>query len=102
VGVAAPLAVLVSVTVAGLNLLRDWREVHAGSASIQPSKSLSHNGSDWAFGGIGEVAGCDSAANASHSRDSETVSSHLILTRCDFLPKNDPRQSTQPLRLRPF
>jgi uncharacterized membrane protein YfcA len=32
VEVAAPLAVLVSVTVAGLILLRDWREVHAGSA----------------------------------------------------------------------
>ncbi|QEH33967.1 Sulfite exporter TauE/SafE [Aquisphaera giovannonii] len=32
VGVAAPLAVLVSVTVAGLILLRDWREVHAGGA----------------------------------------------------------------------
>ena len=29
VGVAAPLAVLVSVTVAGLILLRDWREVNA-------------------------------------------------------------------------
>ena len=32
VEVAAPLAVLVSVTVAGVVLLRDWREVHAGSA----------------------------------------------------------------------
>ena len=32
VEVAAPLAVLVSVTVAGLILLRDWREVHAVSA----------------------------------------------------------------------
>jgi uncharacterized protein len=32
VEVAAPLAVLVSVTVAGLVLLRDWREVHAASA----------------------------------------------------------------------
>ncbi|HEU5118247.1 MAG TPA: sulfite exporter TauE/SafE family protein [Isosphaeraceae bacterium] len=32
VEVAAPLAVLVSVTVAGLILLRDWRQVHAGSA----------------------------------------------------------------------
>src|SRR4051812_49758727 len=30
--VAAPLAVLVSVTVAGVVLLQDWREVHAGSA----------------------------------------------------------------------
>jgi hypothetical protein len=30
--VAAPLAVLVSVTVAGLILVQDWREVHAGSA----------------------------------------------------------------------
>ncbi|MGC8643703.1 MAG: sulfite exporter TauE/SafE family protein [Isosphaeraceae bacterium] len=33
VGVAAPLAVLVSITVAGVILLRDWREVHAASAS---------------------------------------------------------------------
>jgi hypothetical protein len=32
VEVAAPLAVLVSVTVAGLVLVRDWREVHAGGA----------------------------------------------------------------------
>ncbi len=32
VEVAAPLAVLVSVTVAGIVLLQDWREVHAGSA----------------------------------------------------------------------
>jgi uncharacterized membrane protein YfcA len=32
VEVAAPLAVLVSVTVAGLVLLQDWREVHPGSA----------------------------------------------------------------------
>jgi uncharacterized membrane protein YfcA len=32
VEVAAPVAVLVSVTVAGLVLLRDWREVHPGSA----------------------------------------------------------------------
>jgi uncharacterized protein len=32
VEIAAPVAVLVSVTVAGLVLLRDWREVHAGSA----------------------------------------------------------------------
>ena len=32
VEVAAPLAVLVSVTVAGVVLLQDWREVHAGSA----------------------------------------------------------------------
>src|SRR5438105_3911443 len=32
VKVAAPLAVLVSITVAGLVLLQDWREVHAGSA----------------------------------------------------------------------
>jgi uncharacterized protein len=32
VEVAAPVAVLVSVTVAGLVLVRDWREVHAGSA----------------------------------------------------------------------
>jgi hypothetical protein len=32
VEVAAPLAVLVSVTVAGIILLRDWREVHADSA----------------------------------------------------------------------
>jgi uncharacterized membrane protein YfcA len=32
VEVAAPLAVLVSVTVAGLVLLQDWREVHARSA----------------------------------------------------------------------
>ncbi len=32
VEVAAPLAVLVSVTVAGVILLRDWREVHLGSA----------------------------------------------------------------------
>jgi uncharacterized protein len=32
VEVAAPLAVLVSVTVAGMVLLQDWREVHAGSA----------------------------------------------------------------------
>ena len=32
VEVAAPVAVLVSVTVAGLVLLQDWREVHAGSA----------------------------------------------------------------------
>src|SRR3954447_14582445 len=32
VEVAAPLAVLVSVTVAAVVLLRDWREVHAGSA----------------------------------------------------------------------
>jgi uncharacterized membrane protein YfcA len=32
VEVAAPLAVLVSVTVAGVILLQDWREVHAGSA----------------------------------------------------------------------
>ena len=32
VEIAAPLAVLVSVTVAGVVLLRDWREVHAGSA----------------------------------------------------------------------
>ena len=32
VTVAAPLAVLVSVTVAGLVLLRDWREVHPGAA----------------------------------------------------------------------
>jgi uncharacterized membrane protein YfcA len=32
VEVAAPLAVLVSVTVAGLILIRDWRDVHAGSA----------------------------------------------------------------------
>jgi uncharacterized protein len=32
VEVAAPLAVLVSITVAGIVLLRDWREVHAGSA----------------------------------------------------------------------
>src|SRR5256885_8407135 len=32
VRVAAPLAVLVSVTVAGLVLVRDWRQVHAGSA----------------------------------------------------------------------
>jgi uncharacterized protein len=32
VGVAAPVAVLVSVTVAGVILLQDWREVHAASA----------------------------------------------------------------------
>lgn len=32
VEVAAPLAVLVSITVAGLVLLQDWREVHAASA----------------------------------------------------------------------
>jgi uncharacterized membrane protein YfcA len=32
VEVAAPLAVLVSITVAGVILIRDWREVHAGSA----------------------------------------------------------------------
>ncbi|QDV37340.1 sulfite exporter TauE/SafE family protein [Tautonia plasticadhaerens] len=32
VTIAAPLAGLVSVTVAGLILLRDWREVHAGGA----------------------------------------------------------------------
>jgi uncharacterized membrane protein YfcA len=32
VEVAAPLAVLISVTVAGLVLLQDWREVHIGSA----------------------------------------------------------------------
>src|SRR3954454_17810645 len=32
VEVAAPVAVLVSVTVAGLVLVQDWREVHAGSA----------------------------------------------------------------------
>src|SRR5579871_540941 len=32
VEVAAPLAVLASVTVAGVVLLWDWREVHAGSA----------------------------------------------------------------------
>src|SRR3954468_1477612 len=32
VEVAAPVAVLVSVTVAGLVLVRDWREVHLGSA----------------------------------------------------------------------
>ena len=32
VEVAAPLAVLVSVTVAGVVLVQDWREVHAGSA----------------------------------------------------------------------
>jgi uncharacterized membrane protein YfcA len=32
VEVAAPLAVLVSVTVAGVVLLRDWRQVHASSA----------------------------------------------------------------------
>jgi uncharacterized membrane protein YfcA len=32
VGVAAPVAVLVSVTVAGVILLQDWREVHARSA----------------------------------------------------------------------
>ena len=32
VEVAAPVAVLVSVTVAGLVLLQDWREVHPGSA----------------------------------------------------------------------
>jgi uncharacterized membrane protein YfcA len=32
VEVAAPLAVLVSVTVAGLVLVQDWREVHFGSA----------------------------------------------------------------------
>lgn len=32
VEVAAPLAVLVSVTVAGVILLQDWRQVHAGSA----------------------------------------------------------------------
>jgi uncharacterized membrane protein YfcA len=32
VGVAAPVAVLVSVTVAGVILLRDWREIHAASA----------------------------------------------------------------------
>jgi uncharacterized membrane protein YfcA len=32
VEVAAPLAVLVSITVAGLVLVQDWREVHAGSA----------------------------------------------------------------------
>src|SRR6478609_8039794 len=32
VEVAAPVAVLVSVTVAGLVLLQDWREVHAGGA----------------------------------------------------------------------
>ena len=30
VEVAAPVAVLVSVTVAGLVLVQDWREVHAG------------------------------------------------------------------------
>jgi uncharacterized protein len=34
VEIAAPLAVLVSVTVAGLVLLQDWREVHAGSAGL--------------------------------------------------------------------
>src|SRR6185312_7491762 len=32
VEVAAPVAVLVSVTVAGLVLIQDWRHVHAGSA----------------------------------------------------------------------
>src|SRR3954464_15706886 len=32
VEVAAPVAVLVSVTVAGLVLLQDWRDVHPGSA----------------------------------------------------------------------
>src|SRR3954470_23793153 len=32
VEVAAPVAVLVSVTVAGLVLLQDWRHVHPGSA----------------------------------------------------------------------
>src|SRR3954471_6821247 len=32
VEVAAPVAVLVSVTVAGLVLLQDWRHVHLGSA----------------------------------------------------------------------
>ena len=32
VEVAAPLAVLVSVTVAGVILLQDWREVHPGGA----------------------------------------------------------------------
>jgi uncharacterized protein len=32
VGVAAPVAVLVSVTVAGVVLLQDWRQVHAASA----------------------------------------------------------------------
>jgi uncharacterized protein len=32
VGVAAPVAVLVSVTVAGVILLQDWREVHAAGA----------------------------------------------------------------------
>src|SRR5438270_1964920 len=32
VEVAAPVAVLVSVTVAGLVLVQDWREVHLGSA----------------------------------------------------------------------
>ena len=32
VEIAAPLAVLVSVTVAGVILLRDWREVHVGTA----------------------------------------------------------------------
>src|SRR3954469_19121873 len=32
VEVAAPVAVLISVTVAGLVLVRDWREVHAASA----------------------------------------------------------------------
>ena len=43
--VAAPVAVLVSVTVAGIVFLRDWRDVHAaapgGSSSLPYSASRS-------------------------------------------------------------
>ena len=43
VEVAAPVAVLVSVTVAGVVLVQDWREVHPGSAGrlISPPCSAS-------------------------------------------------------------
>lgn len=40
VGVAVPLAVLVSITVAGVILLRDWRDVHADSAGRLVLSSL--------------------------------------------------------------
>ena len=41
VGVAAPLAVLVSVTVAGVILLQDWRDVHPGGAGGSSSPPCS-------------------------------------------------------------